>query len=44
MQTASSLARAHDAVVALLLGAMEVINQNETMTGAKLSAAIRQVI
>lgn len=37
------MALAHDATVAAFLGAMRIINRNETVSGAKLSLEIRNV-
>ena len=41
--TLGGISKGHDAAVAILLGAMEIIKMEETITGAKLAQMIRTV-
>lgn len=42
-ETLAYLAKGHDAAVAIVLGAMEIVKMEETITGAKLAQMIRTV-
>ena len=43
LQVLGSISKGHDAAVAIFLGAMNIIRNNETITGPKLSIEIRTV-
>lgn len=42
-QVLGALAKGHDAAIALFLGAMRIIESNETITGLKLAQMTRTV-